>query len=189
MRKQSNQSGFGVIETLLVIILVVLVGFVGYYIYHTNKNVNKTYDKTASTAKTSHETAAAPSYLTITEWDVKLPLASDIAGVKYQLVSNSGAPYANLTLTGSECTPIATIVRGAATDSDPATDPQDGSKGPTFKDDKAKHVGNYYYDLITTNGSTCFSGEQMTADHVTGVKTSAVLTALQNAIDNISAAN
>lgn len=44
---KKNQKGFGVVESLLIVIIVLIVGFVGYYVYHTKNNTDSTYNNTA----------------------------------------------------------------------------------------------------------------------------------------------
>lgn len=46
--KKLDQKGFGLIESLLTIIIVVLVVFVGYYIWHTQKQNNKSASKVST---------------------------------------------------------------------------------------------------------------------------------------------
>lgn len=53
---KSGQKGFTVIETLLVLILLAILGFTGYYVWHSQKTANSTYN---SAAKTSNSTASS----------------------------------------------------------------------------------------------------------------------------------
>jgi hypothetical protein len=39
-----NQKGIGIIETLLILILLTIVGFTGYYVWHTQKNSDSSYN-------------------------------------------------------------------------------------------------------------------------------------------------
>jgi hypothetical protein len=50
---QSNQKGFSAVEGLLVTIIVILVVFVSYYVWHTQKETNKTLNAATSTAQAS----------------------------------------------------------------------------------------------------------------------------------------
>lgn len=51
-RIQQDQTGFSVIEGLLVVIILLLVGFMGYYIYHANSKTADTYNAASNTAAT-----------------------------------------------------------------------------------------------------------------------------------------
>ena len=44
-----NQKGFGAVEALLFLILLSILGFTGYYVWHTSKNANSTYNSAANT--------------------------------------------------------------------------------------------------------------------------------------------
>jgi hypothetical protein len=58
MTKLGKKSdGFGAVEGLLILIIICLVVFIGYYVWHTNKDVNKT-EKATNTAATATKTPA-----------------------------------------------------------------------------------------------------------------------------------
>lgn len=50
---QKNQSGFGVIEGLLVVLVVAVIGFGGYYVVHSQKTAARSNSATSSTAKST----------------------------------------------------------------------------------------------------------------------------------------
>ena len=56
-----GQNGFGVIETLLVLILLSILGFTGYYVYHTRNNANSTYNNAAASGSSQSSNSSAPS--------------------------------------------------------------------------------------------------------------------------------
>ena len=57
MKKQlQNQDGFGVVESLLVIIIVLLVGFIGYYVYHNQNATDDSATKLTAATKTAATT-------------------------------------------------------------------------------------------------------------------------------------
>lgn len=72
MKIYKNQSGFGTVETLLVVVLVGIIGFTGWYVWQANKDVNdslKNVDngthkttKKASGDKASDPTAGWTAY-------------------------------------------------------------------------------------------------------------------------------
>lgn len=59
-----NQSGFSVIEALLILMVVGILGFTGWYVYHTKNTTNKDYSASAtSTVPTyAQKAASAPTY-------------------------------------------------------------------------------------------------------------------------------
>ena len=78
--KNSNQKGFTVIEGLLIIVAVTLIAFVGYYVWHTQKQTDKTLNQASSTSQKTATTASktpvsSVKYLKITEWGVRIPYA------------------------------------------------------------------------------------------------------------------
>lgn len=50
---RTNQNGFSLVESLLVLIAVALVVFVGYYVWHTQKTANQTYTSASKVAQNS----------------------------------------------------------------------------------------------------------------------------------------
>jgi uncharacterized protein (UPF0333 family) len=80
MKKQ--QLGFSVVEGLLITIIVAILGGVGWYVWNSQKEVDKTYSQTANSSvspksKNSTNSAAldsSPNYFVIKEWGVKLPV-------------------------------------------------------------------------------------------------------------------
>jgi hypothetical protein len=93
MRKSEN--GFAAVEGLLIAIVVLLVGFIGYYVWHTNHKPDSKPAVTSSNstpAQTTEKedtktTPTAPvdstTYLTVSEWDVKVPLSAGTTGLSY----------------------------------------------------------------------------------------------------------
>ena len=93
-----NQKGFSAVEGLLVIIIVLLIGFIGYYVWHTQKQTNKTYNSSAnaaqpSTKNPSPKKASPATYMTIKEWGVRAPYSGTLT-LEYavQTASSSALP-------------------------------------------------------------------------------------------------
>lgn len=96
--KKLNQSGFSVVEVLLLLIFLAIIGFTGYYVYHAQKTSSKTDDvRTSTNAKTAPKDNPVPtnkaniptqSYLTFTEWGVKLPTSGTLADAQYQNITS-----------------------------------------------------------------------------------------------------
>lgn len=97
-----NESGFSVVEGLLIVLVVAVIGFVGYFVWHTQHKTSivKTSSKVAVKATTSTPSKSTAStstssstnntkYLAITQWGVKLALNSPIDNATYSLVTNN----------------------------------------------------------------------------------------------------
>lgn len=97
---KNNQSGFGAVEGILVLVIVVLIGVVGYMVYHNHKTkttpaVSKTVAKSTTSAKKTPATnqASSTQYLTVKEFGIKIPLTSSTSDLGY-IYNSSG--YNNL---------------------------------------------------------------------------------------------
>jgi hypothetical protein len=92
--KKLNQKGFSAIEGLLIIIVILMIGFIGYYVWHTQKDANKTLDTATKSAQTSSSSpskqtkAADQKYLDIKELGVKFKLSDAIKDAYYIKGSN-----------------------------------------------------------------------------------------------------
>jgi len=62
MRKYTSESGFSVIELLLIVVALGLIGFAGGYVLHTNKAVDSLNSKTGTqdNTKTAIEPITVP---------------------------------------------------------------------------------------------------------------------------------
>jgi Tfp pilus assembly protein PilV len=62
---KTNQSGFSIVEALLILVVVGILGFTGWYVYHTKQTSDKDYSATNSTVPTYKKTntsSAANAY-------------------------------------------------------------------------------------------------------------------------------
>lgn len=107
--KKLNQNGFSAVEAILILIILGILGFTGWFVYHSQNAADKTYSSTdTSTApkptKTTAKTptkpkaeAPAQSYLTFTEWGVKLPLSGALADARYEDITSAYSfPYSTM---------------------------------------------------------------------------------------------
>lgn len=87
-QKYTRTNGFGTLELLLILIILAIAGLIGYYIWHTQLN----HSNTTKTINTGQNAASANSqnYLTIKEWNVKLPLSNDDLSAYYVFDGTSG---------------------------------------------------------------------------------------------------
>jgi hypothetical protein len=72
------QEGFSAVEALLIVIIVGMLGGVGWYVWNSQKQVDKTYSQTANSTVAPKQASAKSSpaasqsnYLTIKEWGVR----------------------------------------------------------------------------------------------------------------------
>jgi prepilin-type N-terminal cleavage/methylation domain-containing protein len=195
MARKHKQSGFTVIEVLLVLILIAIVGFAGYYVWHSQKdtdNAKNVANKSSQTTSNATKPAASKSdqqFLTIKEWGVKLPLNADLAGAYY--IRQAGLPnVAYLSVTsykGTNCaadqTSLGAINRFTASNKD--------DDGNTMVSDfpTAVKVGSYYYvyqhpqagcDGQTSNSTANF-------DASAAATASGLMTEFKSAVDKIQA--
>ena len=49
-RLQKNQSGFGAVEAILILVITGLIGFTGWYVYHAQQSTNKALAPDTSTS-------------------------------------------------------------------------------------------------------------------------------------------
>jgi type II secretory pathway pseudopilin PulG len=158
MRKFSKQSGFAVLEIILILVIVGIVGFTGRYVWHSQKNANKTYDNaskssqsitapskksSSDTSSTTQNTSTAPAqtqgYLAITEWGIKLVFA-DADKVTYSISSDNFGSAVPLRLRDS----VTTIesCKGLGVGVVRTTNVND-----TLNGGGGKKIGNYYYRI------------------------------------------
>lgn len=156
MRK-SNQTGFSLVESLLLVIAVTLIAFVGYYTWRTQKNANDTLSSANSVAQSSPAkgsvkaktapassatSATANNDLVIKEWGIKLEFA-DASKVAYTLSkSDDGSQsFADLELKSS----VASVCQSLG-----LSVVQVSSPGELGASDK---IGNYYYGIYGGPGA------------------------------------
>jgi type II secretory pathway pseudopilin PulG len=75
---KKTQNGFSVIEGLLIVVIVSMLAAVGWYVWHSQKQVDKTYSQTANSSavtKSKTSTILSPTdntkYFVIKEWGVR----------------------------------------------------------------------------------------------------------------------
>ncbi len=162
MKKIRNESGFSVIELLLVIIIVILLGFIGWYIYHTDHRA--TSNNTATTSKTASTTSKkSVSYFTISQWGVRAPYSGDLT-LEYTISNSNGQTYASLSSAQLDASDPAcqsagnyggVIERYASSDMVQNADGSNSGLTPSqyfsqndISNSEYSHVGNYYYWYI-----------------------------------------
>ena len=96
MRRCEHQSGFGAIETLLVIVAVGIIGTAGWFVYQHNRTKATNAAANPSNQQTQQTTTTTPvstvNYLDVKEWGVKIPLSNNIKDAYYVVSTGSYDP-------------------------------------------------------------------------------------------------
>lgn len=184
-----KQSGFAVLETLLLVVVLGLIGGTGYYVWHSKQSTDKTLQNTNAVSTVPTITKKTPNtptqtttagYLAIKEWGIKLPLSTEISDATYEF-ENGYAYLSTKSLSGTDYglekdnLGAVGMFRFTADEKDPTSD----ALWLSETGDTAGHVGKYYFGGIASK-----PGEQpeSVAD-----KASAVITAFDTAIKNAQA--
>lgn len=83
-----GQTGFTIVELLLVLILVSILGFTGYYVYHSQKNTNNSYNN-ASSSNSSTPANISSNKFVFKELGVEFTPTSNLKGFGYIAVDGS----------------------------------------------------------------------------------------------------
>lgn len=147
MARKNFQKGFAALETILIIIILAIIGFTGWYVWHSSEQAKDTYSSASHTAQSHSATTekTTQKYLTIKQWDVKVPLSSGIADAYYLYKSGNDTAYLSKAIyEGTNCaadqTTLGAIVRFTADQKDSLND---GTMLSEHTD--AVKIGDYYY--------------------------------------------
>lgn len=108
---RNYQSGFGAIETLLLLLIVGLIGFTGWYVYSSQQEASKnlttastngtSFKKITKTSSTTQKSTATTQIyqdkLLVKEWGLQFTIPSGLADVKYVVNGDVAAIYAKPT--------------------------------------------------------------------------------------------
>jgi hypothetical protein len=91
MGKNSNQSGFSAVETVLILVILGILGFTGYFVWHAKQNVDKNLTSTNSTTPTyKKQTKTSTSQTT----DQKTTSSVTLSRQDYSFTAPAGWKYA-----------------------------------------------------------------------------------------------
>ncbi len=150
--KKHNQNGFGLIGSLIVVMVLAVIAFGGYYAWHTHHTAKPTTTTKLSTpaSNSSSAPASTQNYLTIKEWGVRAPYSRSL-NLQYGLSNDKASASvtsSQLLAADAQCTRGGAILRALPTDpvspagtaaKDLAT--QVGSSGYAY-------IGGYYYFFL-----------------------------------------
>jgi hypothetical protein len=171
---EKYQKGFSVVEGLLIVVIAGMLGGVGWYVWHSQKQVDKTYSQTANgsavPSKKIAETTTAPAsssvgYFVIKEWDVRAKYSGNLSLEYAQYKTDAN----EISLSSSQLDSAGGLCKvnlstdpgfGGIIDRYKSTDKyiikelaQDSGKtaaqyAATLKQGDYGHVGDYYYFYI-----------------------------------------
>ncbi|MDB5176292.1 MAG: hypothetical protein JWM81_1150 [Candidatus Saccharibacteria bacterium] len=167
--KQSihSQKGFGAVEALIIILILAVIGFGGYYVWNSNKDDAQSTKTAATTDSTpSNENSSSTKYFTIAEFGVRLPLTSELSGLKAGAAVESSFDTKNMSV--NVLAPELDADYTCAADSDgtkaslggiminTSGNPGSGQYTPAA----TKKIGDTYYFYFESYG--CFDGTAKT---------------------------
>jgi hypothetical protein len=185
-RNFQSQKGFAAIQALLVLVIVIMVGGVGYYVWQSQKQVDKTYSQTAnSSVAPSKKNQLNPTpvananlkYFVIKEWGVRAPYDNSDT-LTYRVAPGNGNSIEVISKNLADkygCTDYGAgiVARLAPTDKVGPTDTT-VEQAAQAQADQYKKVGNYYFTFEhdqaacgNINADTTASDVQNTANNYT----------------------
>jgi hypothetical protein len=163
------QNGFSAVEALLIVIIVGMLGGVGWYVWHSQKQVDKTYSQTANSSAVPKSTKSAQpisspqastnNFLVISEWGVKVSYNSSIGKAVYRTDSlDPGIAFLSTdTLANTDCD---VNHNGGGYFIRFKDGQMDGEAKKTYTDEypNATKLGSYYYAYgLPETAATCSS--------------------------------
>jgi hypothetical protein len=98
---KTKQSGFAVLEGLLILVIVVMVAGIGYYVWHAKQQTDKTLTQASNTNQVTVPqevvTIKGKYYVSISQWGVKVPVGSNQAN-RFRYILSSGDADASATI-------------------------------------------------------------------------------------------
>lgn len=155
----NDEAGFSAVEGLLVLIIVLLVGFIGYYVWHTNKQANSSYNSASKVAESTPATkkstpAPATDYLKIPEFGVEISLTANTKDAYYTIRSDDPAvadlSTHSLTALDAECAASASSTAAVSYFTDPNAQIMTGTYAQRYPN--AAHIGDRYFYIEPGNG-------------------------------------
>lgn len=178
---RNKQTGFSIVETVVVVAVIVVLGAAGWAVYQRTKQSATKTDAASNPNQSTQQTTTTPpaptvTYLDIQEWGIKLPLSDAIKDAYYVPSSQNraadGTPLAmfiglksldaagcnahTANTPGGTITTLATIIRIAPTDVDHVSGVEYVNEWPSAT------IGQYAYALHdVTSFRTCASSDTL----------------------------
>jgi hypothetical protein len=163
---KNNQSGFGVVEALLILVIVAIVGGTGFYVYQAQQNTNKALTSDSSTtpnfkkkttkaasSSSQNTTATAANILKIPELGVQLTIPASLSKVTYAALEGRTGEYgvtdARLLAENPPCT-AQNAPLGRILVADTAFKNEGGVHGYSQKLSNGK-----YFQILHNSGAAC----------------------------------
>ncbi len=181
---KSSQSGFGILELLLIVLMAGIIGGTGYYVWRSYNQTNnslkavasstnqlikrKTTSSTTATTVKPVATASTDQYLVIKEWGVRMKLSPELADAYYAFAPNeTTSAYLStksLVAVAPSCAPLATsigaIYRQTEAEYQAASQASSGDNPPgNIK------IGKYHYGFLGTQAG-CFDSSNTAAQKI-----------------------
>jgi type II secretory pathway pseudopilin PulG len=159
-RRESRQSGFGVVEVLAVIAVVAVLGASGWFVYQHNQP--KKTEAAQNTGQTTIRQTTKPTptpttnYISIPEWGVRAPYSGNLK-LKYTMSSDgTGASFSSdeLTALSNKCADNGGgIVRWSQDDTSSRPAYESNQEADNYLSGKPStstyaHIGQYYYGFV-----------------------------------------
>ncbi|HWT55789.1 MAG TPA: hypothetical protein VN031_02010 [Candidatus Microsaccharimonas sp.] len=123
-----NQTGFAVVETLLVLVIIAMVAGTAYFVWHAQRNADASLNAANSSAskivKSNKPTAQgeggpglsnSQQYLTIKEWGVRMKLNASQSSLYYKVSDSTPniiyLSFRTITAVAPDCTELAAVSR------------------------------------------------------------------------------
>lgn len=163
-----KQSGFSVIEVLLLVLVVAALAVIGFVVYQRhNPSSAKASASTGSTQTTMQPTQATTQYLNISDWGVRIKLDSDTASLYYYIKPDlPDVAYLSLQTISdiapncaADKTSLGAIVRQTPAEQQSAPDAKYSIKG-------TKQIGNYWYGYSNSHAACIDASMQAAVNRV-----------------------
>jgi|GEM_PF-2471482 len=147
MTRTTNQSGFAVVEALLVVIILAIVGFTGWFVWHSKQSVDATLSNTGTSTNVVGKKKAATKPAETLTTQIVAPASVNVALTypKTWKVTHSGGPYSTQIVGPSGDVYVDVEGLGGLGGACDPTDPQSG----TIKSVQVTTLNNPKFSLAT----------------------------------------